>query len=384
MFRYLTAGESHGQCLVAVVEGLPAGVLVDRLAIDRDLRRRQGGYGRGGRQKIERDSVEILSGVRNGRTLGSPVALVIQNRDWANWRDVMTPEAGGRRTPPATLPRPGHADLAGALKYDTHDLRDILERASARETAARVAVGALAKICLEQFEVQVLGHVLSVGSVRAGRLPGSLAGIRRAADVSPVYCADPAASRKAVKLIDRAVRAGDTLGGIVEVAAEGLPPGLGSHVQWDRRLDGRLAAALMSIQAFKGVEIGDAFSIARGFGSRAHDGIYPARGGFRRRTNRAGGLEGGMTNGERLVVRAAVKPVSTLMRPLASVDVLTKRSGKAMKERSDVCITPAASVVAEASVAIELFREFGLKFGGDSIGEMKRNYRGYLGALRRF
>ena len=384
MLRYLTAGESHGQCLVAVVEGLPAGLPLTVAHINADLQRRQAGYGRGGRQKIERDEVQIASGVRGGRTLGSPVTLIIQNRDWVNWGRIMPVEAP-LAVPAVTAPRPGHADLSGALKYGTKDVRDILERASARETAARVAVGAVAKRLLAELGVDVLGHVLAIGPAEAGRLPAGNRALRAAAERSPVRCADAAAARAQMRVIERAIRARDAVGGVVEVRAEGLPPGLGSHVQWDRKLDARLAGAVISIQAFKGVAIGDAFGVARGPGSRAHNEIFHRRGrGFYRRTNRAGGIEGGMTNGMPVVVRGAVKPVSTLMRPLASVDLETKRPVRALRERSDVCMVPAAAVVAEAVVAIELARAFQEKFGGDSLPELLRNLRSYLGTLKAF
>ena len=384
MLRYLTAGESHGQCLVAIAEGLPAGLKVSAESINAELRRRQDGYGRGARMRIESDEVRIMSGVRGGRTLGSPIALVVPNRDWANWDKIMAVDAVASVTA-VTAPRPGHADLAGVLKYGHLDIRNVLERASARETAARVAVGALARALLAEFGVDVLGHVVAIGSAEIRRIPSSLAALRRGAEASPVRCADAGASRRMTRLIDRAARARDTVGGVVEIRAAGLPPGLGSHVHWDRKLDGRLAAAIMSIQAFKGVTIGDAFAVARCPGSRAHDAIYfDRRRGFHRRTNRAGGIEGGMTNGELLVVCGAVKPVSTLGRPLASVDLVTKRRVRALRERSDICMVPAAAVVAEAVVAIELARAFQEKFGGDSLGEMRRNHGAYLKALRAF
>jgi chorismate synthase len=382
--RYLTAGESHGRCLIAVIEGLPAGMPLKASDINPDLARRRLGRGRGGRMRIESDQAVIVSGVRGGLTLGSPVALQIMNLDWANWSGIMAVDAPST-APALTAPRPGHADLAGALKYGTHDVRNVLERASARETAARVAVGAVAKRLLAEFGAEVLGHVLSIGGISARRIPSSLAALRRAAEASEVRCASLAATRAQVGAIDRAARAGDSVGGVVEVRAGGLPPGLGSFVQWDRRLDGRLAAALMSIQAFKGVEIGDAFQVASMRGSKGHDGIeYDRQRGFHRRTNRAGGIEGGMTNGSEVVIRAAVKPVSTLRRPLDTVDLVTKKRVKAVVERSDVCMVPAAAVVAEAVVAIELASALQEKLGGDSIHEMKRNFRGYLGSLRRF
>ena len=383
MLRYLTAGESHGRCLVAVIEGLPAGLKLDASAIDADLARRQAGFGRGGRMAIEQDRVEFLSGVRGGSTLGSPLAMLIPNRDWPNWERVMSPSVV-RGVAPLTRPRPGHADLPGVLKYGGSDVRDILERASARETAARVAVGSVAKALLSCFGTRVLGHVLAIGPIRARPSGRDIGALRKATESSPVRCADRKASGRMVEAVRRAVRARDSVGGVVEVRAEGLPVGLGSHVHWDRRLDGRIAGAVISIQAFKGVEIGDAFAVASGPGSRAHDQIFRSRsGGYVRRTNRAGGLEGGMTNGMPLIVRAAVKPVSTLARPLATVDIRTHRAARAIKERSDVCMVPASAVVAEAVVAIELARAFQEKFGGDSVGEMTRNWRSWAGALAR-
>jgi chorismate synthase len=384
MLRFLTAGESHGQCLTAILEGVPAGLPLTAAAINADLARRQRGHGRGGRMRIECDEVQITAGVRGGRTLGSPVALLIQNRDWVNWGRAMAVEAPPA-VAPVTTPRPGHADLAGALKYGHRDIRNVLERASARETAARVAVGAVARRLLAELGARVVGHVTAIGPVEAAPWRGSLDRLARAAEVSPVRCGDSRAARRMVRVIDRAIRNRDTVGGVVEVRAEGLPPGLGSHVHWDRKLDGRIAAAVLSIQAFKGVTIGDAFAVARAPGSRAHDEIFwSRRHGFYRRTNRAGGLEGGMTNGEPLVVRAAVKPVSTLMRPLASVDLETKRPVRALRERSDVCMVPAAAVVAEAAVAVELARAFQEKFGGDSLDEMRRNLAAYRAALRSY
>jgi len=384
MFRYLTAGESHGRGLVAILDGVPAGLPVSAAAINADLARRQAGHGRGGRQRIERDEVEILSGIRAGITLGSPIALLVRNRDWANWSTAMAAEPGPLSAP-LTAPRPGHADLAGLLKFGHRDVRNVLERASARETAARVAAGAVAKRLLAELGAAVLGHVLAIGTVRARPWRGPLARLRRLTESSCVRCADPGAAAAMVRAIDRAAQARDTIGGEIEVRADGLPPGLGTCTQWDGRLDGRLAAAVMSVQAVKGVTIGDAFAVAAAPGSRAHDEIsWSGRRGYFRRTNRAGGLEGGMTNGEELVVRAAVKPISTLRRPLRTVDVRTHRPARALVERSDVCMVPAAAVVAEAAVALELARAFGEKFGGDSLVEMKRNHRGYLKSLRAF
>jgi len=389
MLRYLTAGESHGRALVTIVEGLPAGVPVDLTAIDRDLARRQSGYGRGGRMKIEQDRVEVLSGIRHGRTLGSPVALLVPNRDWANWTEVMSPtpvEAYSdvrAAQKVRTRPRPGHADLAGALKYDHADLRNVLERASARETAARVAAGSLAKQFLAPFGIRVAGHVRSIGPVEAAGTEGlPLDELVARAEASPVRCADPEASARMVAEIDAARRDGDSLGGVVEVVATGLPPGLGSHVHYDRRLDGALGAALLSIQAAKGVEIGDGFAAARRRGSQVHDeiGWSPGRGYFRH-SNRAGGLEGGMTNGMDLMVRVAFKPIATLYKPLRSVEIDTHVEAVAGIERSDTCAVPAAAVIAECVTAFELARFVAEKFGGDSLDEALRNYRGYLGRV---
>ncbi|MCL5046799.1 MAG: chorismate synthase [Actinobacteria bacterium] len=399
MLRYLTSGESHGPCLVSVIEGLPAGLKVLREDIDRHLSRRQSGYGRGGRMKIEADRAEIVSGIRHGYTIGSPVTIIIKNRDWDNWVPVMTADQTGEDGLKAvTRPRPGHADLTGVLKYDRGDARDILERASARETAARVAAGAVARKLLEELGVTVVGHVVSIGSMvtdtsgptmRGAAIEGPTVGgltateIASRAEESPVRCADPEASARMVAEIDGARNDGDSLGGVVEVIAEGLPPGLGSHVQWDRKLDGRLARALMSIQSVKGVEVGLGFEAARRRGSGVHDEIFhdPLR-GFYRQTNNAGGLEGGMTNGGALVVRAAMKPIATLYRPLRTVDICTKESQQASVERSDICAVPAGAVIAEAAVAFELAGAVLEKFGGDSMAELTRNYRSYLEQLK--
>lgn len=370
MLRFLTAGESHGPCLTAVIEGLPAGVEVAAAAINRDLARRQRGYGRGGRMRIEQDRAEILSGVRFGRTLGSPVTIRIQNRDWENWQDAMAP-AGDPAGEPVTAPRPGHADLPGALKYDHQDVRNVLERASARETAARVAVGAVARQVLAAVGIKVAAHVVSIGGVAAGtgeRLSFSqIAG----AAASELGCADAAAEAAMRAVIDAAGERGDTVGGVFEVAAAGVPPGLGSHVHWDRRLDARLAGALMSVPAVKGVEIGEGFGFAALSGSLAHDEIYYDRErGYYRPTNRAGGLEGGIANGETIVVRAVMKPIPTLMTPLASVDIATKRPARASVQRSDVCAVPAAAVAGEAVTAVVLAEALLEKFGGDSLGDL--------------
>lgn len=392
MLRYLTAGESHGRALIAVIEGLPSGVPVTLADIDRDLARRQEGHGRGGRMRIEKDRATLLSGVRHGLTLGSPVTVMIENRDWPNWQEVMDPEpppgepnprgrpASGREV---TNPRPGHADLAGCLKYGFEDARHVLERASARETAARVAAGALAKALLRQLGVDLTGFVVSIGPISTEVPDQPLSHLREQAEASPVRCPDPLASGKMVAEIDRARSEGDSLGGIFEIRLTGAPPGLGSHVSFDRRLDGRLAAALMSIQAVKGVEVGLGFEGARLRGSQVHDEIYfdPDR-GFFRKTNRAGGLEGGMTNGETLIVRAAMKPIATLYRPLATANLLTGQAAGASVERSDICAVPAAAVIGEAVVAFEIANAVTEKFGGDSLAELLRNVTSYTEELK--
>ncbi|MCM0083678.1 chorismate synthase [Geomonas sp. Red32] len=393
MFRYLTAGESHGPQLTAIVEGLPAGLGINEETINRDLQRRQGGYGRGGRMLIETDKAFIRSGVRWGETLGSPVTLVVENADWVNWEKKMSPYSEHQgECDSVTRARPGHADLPGALKYGHHDVRNILERSSARETAVRVAVGALAKIYLSHFGISVNGCVIELGGVRATRPEASLQELQDRINRSPVYTYDTEAELEMINTIDRAKAAGDSLGGVVEVRVNGVPAGLGSHVQWDRRLDARLAGAVMSIQAFKGVEIGAGFQAARVPGSQVHDEIFfdgsrvgeGAATGFYRTTNRAGGLEGGITNGEEIVVCGAMKPIPTLYTPLRSVDIVSKEAFEATVERSDVCAVPAASVVAEAVVAIEIANAFMDKFGGDSIGETERNLKGYLEYLKTF
>ncbi len=387
VLRYLTAGESHGPGLTAVVEGFPAGVPIDVERINRDLRRRMQGYGRGGRMKIEQDEVVLRSGVRWGESLGSPITLWIENRDWRNWEKKMSPYAADRDPEAAvTRPRPGHADLAGALKYNHRDVRNILERASARETAARVAVGALAKSLLEPMGIRVFGWVSEIGGIRADHAGLGVEEIATRAEESPVRVADREAERRIIALIDECKAAGDTLGGVVETVVVGLPPGLGSHAQWDRKLDGRLAQALLSLQAAKGVEVGLGFEMARRRGSAVHDEIYfdEAQLRFVRRTNNAGGTEGGMSTGEPLVVRTAFKPLSTLMSPLHSVDLETKEEAKAAIERSDVVAIPAAAVIAEAIVACVVADAFLEKFGGDSLGEIRRNFEGYLEQVRSF
>jgi len=393
MLRYLTAGESHGPALVAILEGMPANLPVAAADINADLARRMGGYGRGGRMKIERDEVEILGGVRHGKTLGSPISLRIRNRDWENWRQVMAVEAEAVEAPaerPAmTRPRPGHADLAGGQKYDHHDLRNVLERASARETAARVAVGAVCKCLLRPFGIRVLSHVVEMGGIRAQTEGLGPAEIAAQAEVSPVRCADPMAARAIMARIDEARALGTSVGGVFEVLALEAPVGLGTHVHWDRRLDARLALALMSIQAVKGVEIGLGFEIARHLGSEVMDEIFyeaPETGGagFTRRTNFSGGLEGGISTGQPIVLRAAMKPISTQLRPLASVDVLSKEASKAGVERTDITAVPAAAVVGEAVVAFEIARALREKFGGDSLAEMQRNVAAYQAYLRAY
>ncbi|MEU7691547.1 chorismate synthase [Microbispora hainanensis] len=389
MLRWLTAGESHGPELLAILEGLPAGVEVTTADLAEALRRRRLGYGRGARMKFEQDEVTISGGVRHGRTLGSPVAIRIGNTEWPKWETVMAADPvdpavleGQARNAPRSRPRPGHADLAGMQKYGFDDARPVLDRASARETAARVALGQVARSFLKQaLGVDIVSHVVSIGEASAPRdvLPGP--GDMAAVDADPVRCVDPAASAAMVAEIDKAHKDGDTLGGVVEVVAYGLPPGLGSYTHWDRRLDARLAAALMGIQAIKGVAVGDGFETARRPGSRAHDEIENTPQGVRRITNRAGGVEGGMTNGEPLRVSAAMKPISTVPRALATVDVLTGEPAKAHHERSDVCAVPAAAVVAEAMVALVLADAAVEKFGGDSVEEVARNLSGYLSSL---
>jgi len=373
MLRFLTAGESHGPGLTVIVEGLPAGVPVDRDAIDADLKRRQGGYGRGGRMKIESDRVEMLSGVRHGKTLGSPVAFLVRNRDFENWRDVMAPDPPAPAVPRRVLryPRPGHADLAGALKYLTDDLRNVLERASARETTMRVAAGALARALLATAGIEVRSHVVRIGEavIRPGP-PVSWEALA-AVDESPVRCSDPATGQAMVAEIDRCKKEGDTVGGVFEVVARGLPPGLGSFAQWDRRLDGRLAQALMSIPAVKAVSIGEGFAAGQASGARFHDEIlYDDVQGLVRPSNHAGGLEGGVTNGEELRAQAVVKPIPTLLIPLRSIDLKTKEAQAASVERSDTCVVPAAGVVGEAMTAWIAADALLEKFGGDSLTEL--------------
>jgi chorismate synthase len=385
-FRFLTAGESHGEGLTAIIDGVPAALPLTEADLNEDLARRQRGYGRGGRMKIERDQVHISGGVRWGLTLGSPIALTITNRDWENWKATMSvgPPEPGAAAKQVTRPRPGHADLAGAMKYGHRDIRNVLERSSARETTARVAVAGVAKRLLAEFGITILSHVTELGGIRiAPDLDLPWEEIRRRAEASEVRCADPAAEAEMIVAIDDAKAKGDTLGGVFEVVALGCPVGLGSYVQWDRRLDGGIARALCAIQAIKGVEFGLGFETARRPGSQVHDEILlDAQGGFRRASNNAGGLEGGVTNGQPVVVRAAMKPLSTLRTPLRSVDVATKEAVEAVVERSDVSAVPAAGVVGEAMLALALVTPFLEKFGGDSIDEIRRNYRAYQDALR--
>ena len=378
MLRLLTAGESHGQGLVVIVEGLPAGLALDRERIDREMARRQLGHGRGGRMKIERDAVEIRAGVRHGRTLGSPVALLVANRDYANWEERMNPWPVEAEVAESHLPRPGHADLVGALKYGHRDVRNVLERASARETAARVAAGAVAKELLRALGVSVHSCVLRIGSVEApARGELSPADFERVDD-SPVRCLDPDASERMVAEIDRLRKANESLGGVFEVRAFGLVPGLGSHVSWEERLDARLAQAIVSIQAVKGVSVGEAWDVAARPGSESHDEIFwSEERGYHRETNRAGGVEGGMSNGEPLVVSAALKPISTLTKPLRSVDTETKEPAQAMRERTDSTVVPAAGVVAEAMVALVLARCYREKLGGDHIDDVRAAVAAY-------
>jgi chorismate synthase len=390
MLRFVTAGESHGQALIAWISGVPAGVPIDFNFIQRELHRRQLGYGRGGRQKIEKDRVEALSGIRHGQTIGAPIALRIENRDWGNWEKALSvenlPEFESARRP-LTAPRPGHADLAGSMKFNLHDARYILERASARETAARVAAGSIAKLLLRQFDSEVLSHVIAVGKARLQR-PVTW---REIQDIcanldSPLRCVDPETETKMKDEVDTVHRAGNTVGGIFEVVAHNVVVGLGSHAQWDEKLDARLAQAVMSIQAVKGVEIGAGISAATSYGSEVMDeiGYNPTSKQFTRATNRAGGLEGGITNGEDVVVRGYLKPISTLRSPLGTVDMVTKKPISAAYERSDVCVVPAGGIAGEAMVSLVLAQAMIEKFGGDSLGEMRRNFDGYMRQVKEF
>lgn len=390
MLRFVTAGESHGQALIAWVSGFPAGVPVEMEFVQRELHRRQLGHGRGGRQKIEKDAAEFLAGVRHGKTIGAPIALRIENRDWKNWEKILPvedSEGAEDLKKKLTAPRPGHADLAGSQKFNFHDARYILERASARETAARVAVGALAKLFLREFGANVLSHSIAVGHVRLEREAKweEIVAICENLE-SPLRCVDKATEDRMVAEVDKVHRANDTVGGAFEVVARGLPPGVGTHVQWDEKLDAKIARAVMSIQAVKAVEIGTGFSNAASYGSEVQDEIHydAARKRFSRPSNRAGGLEGGITNGEDVIVRGYLKPISTLRKPLVTADMNTKQEVKAAYERSDVCVVPAGGVVGEAMVSFELAAAMLEKFGGDSVIETKRNFEGYLKQLDNF
>jgi len=391
MLRFYTAGESHGQALVAFISGLPAGLRIDFEYVNRELQRRQGGYGRGGRMKIETDRAQFLSGIRHGETIGSPITVLIENRDWPNWKDALavedSPETRARYRP-LSPPRPGHGDLAGCLKYNFRDARYVLERASARETTARVAGGALAKLFLKAFGIEVASHVVTIGRVTlaAEYVPFEQVLALRDREEVILGCVDPETEERMKAEVDEALKTRDSVGGVFEVIAHGVPAGLGSCAQWDEKLDGQLAQAVMSIQAVKAVEIGSGVANAATFGSQVHDPIRYDREAARfvRPTNRAGGLEGGMTNGEDVVVRGYLKPVSSLRQPLESVDLETKEPMKAAYERSDVCVVPAAGVIGEAMVALVLARAFLEKFGGDSMAETQRNYEAYREQVRRF
>jgi len=390
MLRFETAGESHGECLVATLTGLPAGIPISLDSINRELWRRQQGFGRGGRMKIETDTAEIVAGVRHSHTIGSPIAVIIRNKDWKNWTEALPVEdiAGGEdKRKPVTRPRPGHADLAGSLKYNFHDARYILERASARETTARVALGAIAKAFLQQFDMGVLSHVVAIGDSAVERevFWEELVALSQKDDVS-LGCVDPAVEHHMKMFVDQAYRTGDTCGGVFEVVAHNVPPGLGSHITWDSRLDGRLAQAIVSIQAVKGVEIGNARQGAASYGSEVQDTIHYNREQrqFTRGANRAGGVEGGMSNGQDVVARGFLKPISTLRRPLESVDFETREPALAAYERSDICVVPAAGVIGEAMVALVLAQAFLEKFGGDSLDETRRNFAAYMEQLRDF
>jgi chorismate synthase len=420
ILRFLTAGESHGKGLIGILEGIPSGLALSSKDIDKELVRRQSGYGRGGRMKIEKDHAEIISGVRWGNTIGSPISLLIENKDWENWQKGMSSEENlADSIPPVTNPRPGHADLAGALKYRHKDIRNILERSSARETAMRVAVGAVAKKFLSEFGINIGSYVIQIGNIKIQNSKLKIQNfgeIFKKAEDSPVRCPDEDASKKMIELIDTAAKNGDTLGGVFEIFATGLPVGLGSYIQWDRRLDGRLAHALMGIQAIKGVEIGDGFEMAERFGSEVMDEIFYLEQksgraeeqksrraevkdietselpsfrasdlyGFYRITNHAGGIEGGITNGMPLVIRAAMKPIPTLRKPLRSVNIITKEPFEAAYERSDICAVPAAAVIGEAVAALVIADAFLEKFGGDNIEETKKNFDAYREYLKQF
>ncbi len=392
MFRYSTAGESHGEALVALMSGLPAGVPIDQAFVDRELWRRQQGYGRGGRMRIERDTAQFVSGVRNGLSIGSPIAILIANRDWQNWTEALPVGPGDpAKHKRVGSPRPGHADLAGALKYNFPEARYVLERASARESTARVALGAIAKLFLRELGIEVLSHVLQVGSaaVDSAEVPFERLHELAQRDEILLNCADAEAEQRMKAVVDEALRTGDTVGGVFEVIAHNVPPGLGTYANWDERLDGLLAQAVMSLQAVKAVEIGEGVSVATSFGSKVHDEIGYAAShngftGFTRASNHAGGIEGGVSNGNDILVRGYLKPISTLRRPLGSVDFATREPVKAAYERSDVCVVPAAGIAAESMVALTLARCALEKFGGDSLLETKRNFAGYLEQLKKF
>jgi chorismate synthase len=391
MLRYFTSGESHGEALVALLSGLPAGLKVDQAFLDRELWRRQQGYGRGGRMKIERDSAHILSGVRHGTTIGSPIAILLENRDWKNWQESLPVEEGDpTKHKRVASPRPGHADLAGALKYNFSDARYVLERASARESAARVAIGGLAKLFVRALGIEILSHVLSVGraSIADAEIPWEQISLLHERQEVLLNCADPDAEARMKEEVDGVLKTGDSVGGVFEVVAHKVPPGLGTYVQWDERLDALLAAAVMSLQAVKAVEIGSGITAAASPGSAVHDEIGYGQSsgfaGFTRSRNNAGGIEGGVSNGEDIRVRGYLKPISTLRRPLQSVDFATREPVKAAYERSDVCVVPAAGVAAEAMVALTLARCALEKFGGDSMVEILRNFEGYLEQLEKY
>jgi chorismate synthase len=404
--RYITAGESHGKALIGIIEGISSGISLSEKDIERDLKRRQGGYGRGGRMKIESDHAEIMSGVRWGKTIGSPISILVENKDWSNWFNGMSSLSEHENSiEPVTRPRPGHADLSGAVKYDHHDIRNILERSSARETAMRVALGAVAKNFLSEFDIKIGSYVVQIGKVQSSKfkVQSSEKGLLETfekAEKSSVRCPDEETSEKMITLIEKAIKEGNSLGGIFEVFVTGAPVGLGSHVQWDRRLDGRLTHALISIQAIKGVEVGLGFEMGRKFGSEVMDEIFysppplpsPLEGegraerhpGFYRKTNYAGGIEGGITNGMPIILRAAMKPIPTLRKPLRSIDIITREPVEAAYERSDVCAVPAAGVIGEAMVALTIAGAFLEKFGGDSIAETRRNYDSYINYIKNF
>ena len=381
MLRFLDAGESHGKGLIGIIEGLPAGLSLSEEKINRDLKRRQGGYGRGERMKIEQDRVEILSGLIKGKTIGSPLGLLIKNKDWENWQE--------KECPPLTIPRPGHADFAGAIKYGFRDLRRVLERASARQTAMRVAIGSVASTLLEEFNIDIYSYVLRIGQIKAKRITSFKRKLKDEIAKSPVYCIDGIASIGMCREIDRAREKGDTLGGVFEVVITGVSIGLGSYVQWDRRLDARLASAFMSIPGVKAVEIGEGIESSKKKGSAIHDEILAHQKlemnslRYYRETNRAGGIEGGVTNGEAIIIRAYLKPIPTLINPLRSIDFATKKETRAIYQRSDICVVPAASVVGEAVAAWEMAVAFLEKFGGDSLEEIKENYKNYKKRLKR-